>query len=72
MRISPQIEFSRADGSPGRLFCGASATIAAAEGGIMTALAEARLAGATSVRISLLDYDTGRCVYRVRLRERAA
>lgn len=71
-RLTPRVEFTRSDGSPGTYFIGASETIKAAEAGIVHALSEARAAGGTALCISVFDPSDGRCVYRARVPQQEA
>lgn len=66
-RLTPRVEFTRPDGSPGTYFIGAAETIRGAEAGIKHALAEARAGGGTALCISVIDPSDGRCVYRARV-----
>jgi hypothetical protein len=69
MRLYPQVTATLPDGTVRSWVAGAEETIRASEASIRTALAEARAANGTDLRIAFLEPDTGRMRMRIRVRE---
>lgn len=70
-RLSAIVNFTLPDDSIGSLFVGATDQICEAEAGIWTALSLAREQNGSNISIAFIN-DAGRCLHRVRLRQKPA